>query len=186
MNIYLLLIFEFFKTGLFSIGGGLATLPFLFDMAEKYGWFTAGQLTNMIAISESTPGPIGINIATYVGYTVENLGILGALTATLSLVAPSIIVIIIIAGVLEKFRDSILVKNIFYGLRPAVVGLLGVSVLSIFRTTFITEGAQSLFAMVDYKKVVLFAVLLFFVLKFKKHPIFYIAAGAVFGILLAL
>ena len=91
---YLTLMLEFFKIGLFSVGGGLATLPFLFDLAEKYNWFTASELTNMIAVSESTPGPIGVNMATYVGNTVG--GVFGGITTTLSLVTPSLIVIYII------------------------------------------------------------------------------------------
>ena len=91
--IYLRLFYEFFKTGLFAIGGGLATLPFLSDMADRTGWFTHAQLADMLAVSESTPGPIGVNMATYVGFTTGGVG--GALVATLGLVAPSIIVILI-------------------------------------------------------------------------------------------
>ena len=112
--IFLRLFFEFFKTGLFSIGGGLATIPFLQDMGEATGWFTNQELTTMIAVSESTPGPMGVNMATYVGYhmgcnTVLGPagGILGAVIATLGLVAPSIIVILIIARFLQKFRHSL-------------------------------------------------------------------------------
>ncbi len=182
MSILLRLFLEFFKTGLFSIGGGLATLPFLFEMAENHGWFTSEQLTNMIAISESTPGPIGVNIATYVGFSVENLGVIGALCATLSLVLPSLIVILIIAGFLEKFRDNKIVKNVFYGLRPAVVGMLGVSLLTIFKSTFYNSGANSLLEMFDITKICLFAILTFLVFKFKKHPIMYIAIGAAAGV----
>ncbi len=182
MSIILRLFLEFFKTGLFSIGGGLATLPFLFKMAENYGWFTSEQLTNMIAISESTPGPIGVNIATYVGYTVENLGVIGALSATLSLVLPSLIVILIIAGFLEKFRDNKIVKNVFYGLRPAVIGMLCVSLITIFKSTFFNSEANSLLEMFDITKIFLFAILTFLVFKFKKHPILYIAIGAAAGI----
>lgn len=181
MQLYLTIFWEFFKTGLFSIGGGLATLPFLFKMSENYGWFSTEQLTNMIAISESTPGPIGVNIATYVGFTIS--GVLGALYATLSLVLPSIIVILIIAGFLEKFKENKTVKTVFYGLRPAVVGMLAVSLLTVVRTTFLIPEAQSILASVDYVKVAVFAVLLFGVMKFKKHPIIYIAIGAVCGII---
>ena len=186
MNIFLLLFLEFFKTGLFSIGGGLATLPFLFQMSEKYGWFTTEQLTNMIAVSESTPGPIGVNIATYVGFTTQNLGLPGAIFATLSLVLPSIIVILIIAGFLEKFKDNKIVGNIFYGLRAAVVGMLAVSFLTVLKTTFLVPGAAELVQMFDFRKLALFAVLLFLVMKFKKHPILYIGIGAAAGILFAL
>ena len=118
----LTLIVEFFKTGLFAVGGGLATLPFLSRMGEIYGWFTKEELANMIAVSESTPGAIGVNMATYVGYAQG--GILSALLATLSLIAPSIIVICIIAGMLEKFQNSRVVQDAFSFIRPAVTGLI--------------------------------------------------------------
>lgn len=189
---YLLICWEFLKTGLFSIGGGLATLPFLFQMAEKYGWFTTDQLTQMIAVSESTPGPIGVNMATFVGFTTGSTfngvaaGILGGIAATAALITPSIITIIIIACILEKFKDSIAVKNAFYGLRAAVVGLLAVSILSVLSQTFLISDAANLLAMVDLKKLVLFAIILFGVFKFKKHPIMYLGIGAVCGIIFAL
>ncbi len=189
---YLLICWEFFKTGLFSVGGGLATLPFLFEMAEKYGWFTTDQLTQMIAVSESTPGPIGVNMATYVGFTTGNsvggilTGILGGIVATVSLITPSIITIIIIACILNKFKDSITVKNVFYGLRAAVVGLLAVSVLSVLSQTFLISDAANLLAMIDLKKLILFAAILFGVFKFKKHPILYLVIGAVFGIIFSI
>jgi len=184
MNLFLTLFIEFFKTGLFSVGGGLATLPFLFSMSEKYGWFSVEQLTNMIAVSESTPGPIGINIATYVGYSLGKVP--GAMFTTLSLVLPSIIVIIIIAGFLEKFKDNKYVKNTFYGLRPAVVGLLGSAFFTVLKSTFYIPEAQSILRMIDLRKAALFAVLLFLVLKFKKHPILYIGIGAAAGIVFSL
>jgi len=177
----LTLCWEFFKTGLFSIGGGLATLPFLFEMGKKYNWYTIEELTNMVAVSESTPGPIGVNMATYVGSSVE--GIIGGILATLSLILPSIIVILIIARVLEKFNDSKLVKDIFYGLRPAVVGMLLSSVLSVFKSALF---ADSFFAPVTFIRLALFAILVFGVFKFKKHPIFYIGTGAVIGMLFSL
>ena len=107
MKILLILFYEFFKVGLFAVGGGLATIPFLSAMGEKLSWFTYAELADMIAISESTPGPMGINMATYVGYEVASQnginGILGAVTATLGEVAPSIIVIMIIANFLKKY-----------------------------------------------------------------------------------
>ena len=102
--IYLQLFFEFFKAGLFAIGGGLATIPFLTDIGQRTGWFTSGELANMIAISESTPGPMGVNMATYVGF--HTGGIAGGVIATLGLVCPSILVILVIAGFLKKFRES--------------------------------------------------------------------------------
>lgn len=120
--IYLRLFYEFAKTGLFAVGGGMATIPFLYAISEKTGWFTAADIGNMIAISESTPGAMGVNMSTYVGFSVK--GVLGAVIATLGLVLPSIIVILIISRMLEKFKDSKLVQKIFYGLRPASTGLI--------------------------------------------------------------
>ena len=131
MSVYLRLFWEFFKTGLFAVGGGMATLPFLHDIGESTGWYTQADLMNMLAVSESTPGPIGINMATYVGFTVGSShggtagAILGALVATLGEVTPSIVVILIVAAMLKKFRDSRYVNNAFYGLRPASTGLIG-------------------------------------------------------------
>ncbi len=181
MSVLLLIFVEFFKTGLFAIGGGLATLPFLFALSEKYGWYSAQQLTNMIAVSESTPGPIGVNVATYCGFTVS--GVFGALLATLSLVLPSFLIITIIAGILKNFGSSKTVNNVFYGLRPAVLGLIIVAVTSIFRITFINEGASSFLQMIDPLKAAVFVFILFLVLKYKRHPILYIILGAAFGIM---
>ena len=129
MNVYLTLFWEFFKTGLFAIGGGMATLPFLSNIGEVTGWYSQTDLMNMLAVSESTPGPIGINMATYVGFTVG--GVPGAVVATVGEVTPSIIVILIIAAMLKKFRDSRLVNDAFYGLRPASTGLIGAACVSV-------------------------------------------------------
>lgn len=178
---YLIMVYEFFKIGLFAVGGGLATLPFLSELGEKYGWFTAKELTNMIAVSESTPGPIGVNMATYVGYGVA--GIPGGITTTLSLVLPSVITIIIIAKILERFKNSIVVKDLFYGLRAAVVGLIGVSVVSILMQNLVNINQTGIFNIFDIKKIIVFAALVFGVFKFKKHPLLYIAIGAVCGVL---
>ena len=101
---YVILFFEFFKIGLFAVGGGLATLPFLYELAGKYTWFDEAMLGNMIAVSQSTPGPIGINMATYAGFNAA--GILGGILATVGLVTPSVIIIIIVAHVLNKFKES--------------------------------------------------------------------------------
>lgn len=135
--IYLQLFWEFFKTGLFAIGGGMATLPFLYDMADKTEWFTRAQLADMIAVSESTPGPIGVNMATYVGYLTK--GVPGAITATLGLVTPSIIIILIIAAFLEAFRTSKYVSGAFYGLRPASTALITAAGLVVVKETFLVS-----------------------------------------------
>ena len=126
----LLLFYEFFKTGLFAVGGGLATLPFLYDMAARHPeWFTVSQLADMLAVSESTPGPLGVNMATYVGYLTA--GIPGAVAATIGLVAPSVIVILIVAAFLKRFRESRLVNNVFYGLRPASAAMVAAAGLCV-------------------------------------------------------
>ena len=181
--IYLLLFWEFFKTGLFSIGGGLATIPFLMDIAVRHPeWYTTDELTNMIAVSESTPGPIGINMATYAGYS--SAGVLGALVATLSLVLPSVIVILIIAGVLNKFKESKLVKDIFYALRPAVLGMLIVSTLKVLIPRLFNEEAAELLAFFNPLPIIFFAIFTACAFRFKKlHPIFIILLGAVVGII---
>lgn len=179
--IYLLLFWEFLKTGLFAVGGGLATIPFLMDMAEKYPWFTKAELSNMIAVSESTPGPIGINMATYVGFTTA--GPIGSILATTALVLPSLVIIMIIAGFLQRFRDNALVKDTFYVLRPAVIGMLFVSLTSMISPLLINFAGTAFLEIFNLKALFLFAVLLFGILKFKKHPIVYIAIGAVVGII---
>ena len=127
--IYLRLFWEFFKTGLFAVGGGMATLPFLKAIGESTGWFTYSDLMNMLAVSESTPGPIGINMATYVGFTAA--GVPGAVIATLGEVTPSIIVILIVAILLKNFRNNRYVNMAFYGLRPASTGLIGAACVAV-------------------------------------------------------
>lgn len=187
--ILLRLFYEFFKTGLFAIGGGLATLPFLYNMSDTTGWFTYQQLTDMIAVSESTPGPIGVNMATYVGYLVAKIP--GAVIATLGLITPSIIVILIIASFLKSFGDSKYVKGAFYGLRPASTALIasaGISVaIGVFFPVFDESGVFADILKIDWKAVVLAAVLLFFTRYFKKtkglHPIIFIGISAVVGII---
>ncbi len=167
---YINIIYEFFKIGLFSVGGGLATLPFLFDLSEKYtAWFSASELTNMIAVSESTPGPIGVNMATYVGFNLG--GVLGGVVATLALTAPSLIIILLIARILEKFKDSLFIKDLFYGLRAAVAGLIAASVLGVIIQNLVQADAGAFLEMFEVKKLLIFAVILAAVFKFKKHPL---------------
>ncbi len=179
MSAYLILMFEMFKVGLFAVGGGLATLPFLFELTKKYDWFTASELTRMIAVSESTPGPIGVNMSTYVGFI--NGGVLGGILSTLSLVAPSLIIILIVSSVLQKFKGSTVVKDVFYGLRAAVAGLLLASVLGVFAQNFMVFGGTSWAQSIDYKKIILFVALIFGVFKLKKHPLTFIGLGALAG-----
>ena len=139
--ILLRLFWEFFKTGLFAVGGGMATLPFLQEMGASTGWFTAGQLADMVAVSESTPGPIGVNMATYVGFTTAGIG--GAVIATLGLVTPSVIIILIIAALLRNFRNNRYVDAAFYGLRPASSGLITAALLSLIAIALLRARAAS-------------------------------------------
>lgn len=179
--ILLRLFWEFFKTGLFAVGGGMATLPFLYDMSARTGWFSPAQLADMIAVSESTPGPIGVNMATYVGYSTA--GILGSLTATLGLVTPSVIIILVIAGFLGRFRSNKYVDSVFYGLRPCSIGLIAAAGLLVAKIAMFDGGP-------NFKAIVL-AVFLFVATRYiprikRLHPVFFILFSAVIGILLKL
>ena len=183
--ILLRLFYEFFKTGLFAVGGGMATIPFLQNIGATTGWFSAADLSTMIAVSESTPGPIGVNMATYVGFTCA--GVPGAVTATLGLITPSIIIIIIIAGMLKKFRQSKLVDDVFYGLRPASTALITSAGLSVALSIFILVGGTETHTFgINWMSLIL-AVLVFVgmrVPKLKKlHPIVFIGVSALIGIL---
>lgn len=186
--ILLQLFWEFLKIGLFSVGGGMATLPFLYDLSDKMGWYTYAQLADMVAVSESTPGPVGINMATYVGYTVGGFG--GAVLATLGVLVPGTVIVLIIAGMLAKFRGNRYVEAAFYGLRPASTGLIaaaGVSVIGVaLLNTALYEETGRLLDLVSVKAVILAVVLwvLTNVVKPTKklHPVVIIAASAVVGI----
>ena len=186
----LLLFFEFFKTGLFAVGGGMATLPFLYDMSARHPeWFSAAQLADMIAVSESTPGPIGVNMATYVGF--ETSGVPGALVATLGLVTPSVIVILIVARMLKAFRSNKTVDAVFYGLRPCSVGLIaaaGILVVKIALFRFDAYAASGIFTDIfNWKALALAAVLLVLTRAVKAtkklHPVVFILASAAAGVL---
>ncbi len=185
--ILLQLFYEFFKTGLFAIGGGLATLPFLRVMADNTGWFTYEQLADMVAVSESTPGPIGINMATYVGYTTA--GIPGSIIASLAVVLPSIIIVLLLARVLRAYSQSGLVQSVFYGLRPASVGLIAAAGYSVLQIALLNipgyTASGNLLDLFQWKSLLLAAVVYFVMQKWKPHPVVVIAlsavAGAVFG-----
>lgn len=184
--IYLQLFWEFFKTGLFAVGGGLATLPFLKAIAQKYPWFTPNDLLDMIAVSESTPGPIGVNTATYAGF--HAAGLPGAVVATCSLVLPSVVIIIFVSRALRRFRDSTLVTRAFYGLRPASAGLVFGAMLEVFVSSLLhTElwnGLGSLIAVLNLPAIALFLLLSVGIQKLPRlHPILFILAGAVCGVL---
>ena len=186
--ILLQLFWEFFKTGLFAVGGGMATVPFLAEMAERTGWFTQAMLADMIAVGESTPGPIGVNTATYVGYTVA--GLPGGLIATLGLITPSFLIILIVAAFLKAFRDNKYVERVFYGIRPASVGMIGAACAALLRLCLVDTAALAaggtLRDLLNWKGLALFFVIWLlsgFVRRTKKlHPVIFIAASAAVGI----
>lgn len=191
MMLYLRLFWEFFKTGLFAVGGGMATLPFLYSMSDATGWFTHAQLADMIAVSESTPGPIGVNMATYVGFSTA--GIPGAVVATLGLITPSVIIILIIAKVLAAFRQNKTVDAAFYGLRPCSVGLIAAAGLLVVKISLfdfdLYQQTGVLMNVFNWKAIILAAVLIVltrYVKPLKKlHPVFFILGSAAVGALFA-
>ena len=190
--ILLRLFWEFFQIGLFSVGGGLATLPFLYNLGARTGWFTAEQVADMLAVSESTPGPIGVNMATYVGYTTA--GAAGSLCATLGLVTPSLIIILLVAAAMKAFRNNRYVEAAFYTLRPASTGLITAAGWSVVMLVLVnTELFKSTGVFTDlfnWRNLLLFAVLFVltnFVRPIKKlHPIVFILFAAVCGVVFRL
>lgn len=196
--IILQLFWEFFKTGLFAVGGGLATLPFLQRMSEATGWFTTQDIADLIAVSESTPGPLGVNMGTYVGY--KTLGLFGGFVSTIGLIFPSIVVIIIISKILDKFRNAPAVQKVFYGLRPASTALItaagiGVAKIALLHLDLYKETGK-LTSAFNWPALILvvFFYYAFAILSKKKiggrklnfHPIVYIAAAAVLGVIFKL
>lgn len=171
--IYALLFYEFLKIGLFAIGGGMVTIPFLFDLTEKFNWFTAQELTDMIAVSQSTPGPIGVNMATYAGF--KAAGVIGGCVATLGLVFPSVIIVIFVSKLLKKWSENLLVADVMAAIRPAVVALILQAGFELLRLS-----AHDYFAL---SIVVIFLLLIHF---YKKSPIFYIILSAIVGVALKL
>ena len=184
--ILLRLILEFMKTGLFSVGGGLATLPFLYEMSDATGWFSHADIADMIAVSESTPGAIGINMSTYAGF--RTAGVPGGLMATLGLAAPSIIITLIIARFLQRFRDSQLVEGAFYGLRPASIAMITVAGLNVAKVALVDLAAYaqsgSLADLFTWKAIALGVLIFIGQRKLKWSPVIFIAISAVIGILL--
>ena len=184
---YLLLFLEFFQTGLFAIGGGYATLPFIQTMMERYpDWFGTLRLADIAAISEATPGPVGVNAATFAGYSAA--GVPGALVATFALVLPSFVLVSLVARVLEKYRQNRLVGELFSTLRPAVTGLIAAAAWSVVSAAIFTGTmASGFWQAIDWKNLALYAVLLglLFVPKVKNlHPVFFFLAGGIAGLLM--
>lgn len=194
--LYLRLFYEFLKTGLFSVGGGMATIPFLYEIADSTGWFSYDDLANMVAVGESTPGPIGVNMATYVGFVtgMNDSGILGAVlgavTATLGLITPSVIIILIIAAVLNSFRNNPLVERAFYGLRPASTGLIATAGIGVVISNLFYAGQGFTLGAVNWKGWILAVVIWLLSNKVKwtrkLHPIVFIGLSALAGILFSM
>jgi len=184
--IYLKLFFEFFKVGLFAIGGGLTTIPFLYELSLKTGWFNSTDLTNMIAISESTPGPIGVNMATYVGNSVS--GIIGGIIATIGLVTPSFLIIILVAKFISVYKENKYVKKAMVTIRACSFGLISYAVLTVIINNLIntdlynqTKNLKDLF---DLKVLGIFIVTYAAYKKLKCHPAFMIIVSAILGMIL--
>ena len=180
--LYIKLFWEFFQTGLFAVGGGMATLPFLYDISDRTGWFTRQDLADMIAVSESTPGPIGVNMATYAGYITS--GVPGAVISTLGLIAPSVIVILIVAAFLSKFHENKFVNGAFYGLRPASSAMITAAGLILARVVFFGGSFSN---SINIKALILAVILLALTnaITFTKklHPVIWIIFSAIAGII---
>ena len=185
--IYLRLLFEFLKAGLFTVGGGLAALPFLEDIAVKTDWFSVAQLTDMIAVSESTPGPIGINMATFAGFTTG--GVLGSVVATLGFMIPSVIIATIISRFIKKFNENKIVKGAFYGLRAASVALISTAAVnattkSVLFNIDAFKLSKVFTDLISIPGLILAAAAFFVLKKWNPHPIFILAGSAGVGIVL--
>lgn len=182
---YFQVFYEFFKIGLFAIGGGPATIPFLMELSEKTGWYTMEELTNMIAISESTPGPVGLNMATYVGC--RTLGPFGGLISTIGLTFPSVVVIILIAKFLNNFKENPYVKNAFWGIRPAVTALILSAVIGICKVSLFSVNDGRMEPLVGSMVICVVAFCLLRIRKLKKlHPAAWILGAAVLGVVFRL
>lgn len=185
MKVFLDLFIEFFQIGLFAVGGGPATIPFLMDLPNRHDWYEVSDVANMLAVSESTPGPIGINMATYAGYNAA--GFLGGIVATFSLVLPSLIVIVLIAKLLDNFSKNLYVKSSFAMIRPAVTGLIATAVWGIFRTALFTNAAGEFqFPIILFLVCIAYFLLMNLKQLKKLHPAFWILCGAIMGIVFKL
>jgi chromate transporter len=187
----LLLYLEFFKIGLFAVGGGLATLPFLFFMTEdrftfiqRTGWLSAEQVGNFLAIGQCSPGAIGVNVAAQTGFLYG--GIPGSLAAALGLISPAIIVITLVARALQSLKDNKTAAAVFSGLRPAATGLLSTASWGVWRLAMYKPGGAEWHEMIRWRNGLVAVAIFLLVVKFKKHPIVYIALGAAAGMLLRL
>ncbi len=179
MMTYLILFIEFFKIGIFSFGGGYATLPFLYHISDIYHWFNYEELSRMLAISSITPGPVGLNVATFAGF--KTAGILGSIDATFAIMIPSFVIVILISKILKKFKDNFYTKAVLYALRPAAAGMIFAVGIRLFQN-YVTGGVFNLES-IDIKAFILFIILVLISLKLKKDPLIYLLIGGIFGII---
>lgn len=168
--IYLQLALEFFKIGLFSFGGGYATIPFLYHISQEFGWYTLEELTQMTAVASITPGPVGINVATYAG--LKTAGVFGSLLATTLEMLPSFILVLVVARLLKKFSDNFYVKSAIETLKPISCALLTSVAIGLLKPEI-----------QDIKAMILLAILLLLSWKSKKDPLFYIIIAGIAGII---
>jgi chromate transporter len=180
----LLLLGEFFKIGLFSVGGGLATLPFIYKLADTYDWLPAERIPDLLAVAQSLPGAVGVNLAAYTGF--QYAGITGAVTAALGLVSPSIMVILIIARMFRAFRENVTVQAVFSGLRPAAAGLLSAAAIQALSLSLYHKDWNAWYRILRWRETALFAAAFILIRRFKGHPAIYIAAAGALGIALGL
>jgi chromate transporter len=183
MKLFLVLV-TFCRIGLFAVGGGLATLPFLFEIADNSDWLSREAVGNMLAVAQSLPGAIGVNLAAYTGF--RHLGIPGAYLAALGLIFPSIVVITIVAKMLKAFKESVIVQRLFNGFRPAAAGLLSAAGFGAITLSLYNPGAPIWYELIRWREAVLFLLIFILVFKFKKHPIVYILAAGAAGVALGL
>lgn len=185
---YLLLMYEFIKVGLFSVGGGYATLPFLYHIAEVYNWYSAKELVDMLAVSSITPGPVGINVATFAGF--KTGGLLGALIATASVMLPSYLLVIVIYKLLNRFNENFYVQAVLYAVKPAGCALIAAVAVRLFRDYILRNvdvfNIYDITAFVDIKALLLLVGLFVMSIKIKKDPLVYLGVAALFGIILHL
>jgi chromate transporter len=175
---------QFFKIGLFAVGGGYATLPFLYEIAAQEAWLSAETIGDMLAVAQSLPGAIGVNLSVYAGFL--NSGIPGGLAAALGLASPSIIIIIVIARILNAFKENVFAVSLFSGIRPAGAGLLSAAALGTLAVSLLNRGAETWLGMLRWRECLLFAAIFLLIRLFKRHPVFYIALAGVVGAALRL
>lgn len=179
INTTILLFFEFIKVGLFTFGGGYASLPFLYSIVETYGWFSLDELTQMIAISGITPGPIGLNMATFAGF--KTLGIFGALISSFALILPMIIITSLVFRVYLKFAQNKIVKSILYVLRPTSCALIAGVGVRLFYDLILKNDLS--FLNIDYFGLGLVIFLFLLTFKLPRDPLFYMAIAAIVGVI---